>query len=731
MAGNGIGRTGLVADRRRPAQKPAPKPARKPRPPRKPRRGGLFGFIAAVVGFFWRLIWGVTWRIGAVVALILGTTTWYFHNQLPELDALLDARARGSVTMLDYEDQVFAWRGESFGVIRADQVSKHLHNAIIATEDRRFYRHLGVSPRGIASAITINLREGRGPFSGNGGSTLTQQVAKLLCLGVPYDPQQWKSEADYESDCRQGSITRKLKEVPYALALEAKYSKAEILTIYLNRAYLGASARGFEAASQRYFGISARELRPAQAAMLAGLLIAPSRLAPTASLARAQGRAGVVVGLMEDQGYLTKAEAADARTNPATLTEAAGQRTGGWFADWLMDSTPSFLTRGTTEDVIIHTTFDQHLQAQVEAAIDHIFATKVREGSNAQTAVIVMSADGAVRAMAGGRKPAAPGAFNRATQAKRQTGSAFKPFVYAAALDLGYSPLHILDDSPLTITMRGQAPWSPQNYTREFKGPVTMTEALKHSLNIPVVRLSEEIGRDVVRKVAEDFGIVSDLANGPALALGVSETSLLEMTGAYAGILNGGSSVTPYGVSELRLKSDREPLIRQLGGINERVISEGAARQLTWMMAQIIEGGTGTRAKLGDRPAAGKTGTTQAARDAWFLGFTADYVTGVWMGYDDNSPLTGVTGGGLPAEIWREVMVRIHRGMPVRPLPMDAPVAQVAQPANDGWVVGPGGVWVQQQPQQGQQPQPAPQDPLGNMVDQLLRDVIGTLGGQW
>lgn len=728
MAAYGRGGQKLVAERRKTRAAPAPKSprARKPRPP---RRGGVAGFVAAIVGFVWRVIWGVTWRITAVIALIVGGVTFHFYSQLPPVADLLDARARGSVTMLDYEDQVFAWRGESFGVIRADQVSKHLHNAVVATEDRRFYSHLGVSPRGIASAVAINLREGRGPFSGNGGSTLTQQVAKLLCLGVPYDTATWASEAAYEADCRQGSLVRKLKEVPYAFALEAKYSKLEILTIYFNRAYLGASARGFEAASQRYFGISARELRPAQAAMLAGLLVAPSRLAPTASLARAQGRARVVIGLMEEQGYLTKAEADEARANPATLTEAAQQRSGGWVADWIMDSTPSFLTRGTTEDVIIHTTFDQHMQAQVEAAIAHIFATKVREGSQAQAAVVVMSADGAVRAMAGGRTPASPGAFNRATQAKRQTGSSFKPFIYAAALDMGYSPLHILDDSPLTITQRGQAPWSPQNYTRDFKGRMTMVEAFKQSTNVPAVRLSEEIGRDVVRKVAEDFGIVSDLAQGPALALGVSEATLLEMTGAYAGILNGGSSVTPYGVSELRLKSDREPLIRQLGGINERVISEAAARQLTWMMAQVVESGTGTRAKLPDRQAAGKTGTTSAARDAWFLGFTADYVAGVWMGYDDNQPLTGVTGGGLPAEIWHEVMLRVHRGMPPRPLPMDAPVAQVAQPQvqDDGWRVGPGGIWVQTQPQV---QQPA-NDPIGSMVDQLLRDVIGTFGGQW
>jgi len=225
----------------------------------------------------------------------------------------------------------------------------------------------------------------------------------------------------------------------------------------------------------------------------------------------------------------------------------------------------------------------------------------------------------------------------------------------------------------LTINIPGSGAWSPKNYTKEFKGSVTLTDALKESLNIPAVKLSESVGRENVRKVASDFGIDSDLAAGPALALGASESTLIEMTGAYAGILNGGSSVTPYGLVELRLLGDREPLMGTGGGIKERVIRENAAGQLIYMMERVVSQGTGRRAALADREAAGKTGTTQAARDAWFIGFTADYVAGVWMGYDDNTPLTGVTGGGLPAEIWHEVMTRVHQGLPSRPLPMIAP----------------------------------------------------------
>ncbi len=627
-----------------------------------------------MVLWIWRLIWGVVWRVGAVGAMGLAGVVFYFYAQLPPVADLLDARARGSVTLLDRDGQVFAWRGETFGgQITADTVSPDLLNAVIATEDKRFYQHFGVSPRGIASAVTINLSEGRGPLEGNGGSTITQQVAKLLCLGVPYVASEWKSEGDYEADCRSGGIWRKVKEIPYAIAMEVKYSKADILTIYFNRAYLGAGARGFEAAAQRYFGISANQVSPAQAAMLAGLLKAPSKYAPTNNLKRAQDRAAVIIGLMEDQGYLTPEEAQDAVANPAQLSAAAAQSSGGFFADWVMESAPAFLTSETTEDVIIDTTLDPVIQAKADEALAWVFANKIKDGSNAQAAIVVMSADGAVRAMVGGRKTEDAGAFNRATQALRQTGSTFKPFVYAAALDLGWSPMDYVDDSPLTIDIPGSGPWSPDNYDNEYKGMITLADALAESRNIPAVKVSEAVGREAVRAVAAGFGLTSDLAAGPALALGASESTLLTMTGAYAGILNGGSSVTPFGMNALRLKDENEPLIGPGGGIGERVISEEAALQLIYMMNQGVLRGTGTRAQLDGWQVAGKTGTTSAARDAWFIGFTAEYVTGVWMGYDDNTPLVGVTGGGLPAEIWHEVMLRIVDGQSPVDLPMIIP----------------------------------------------------------
>ncbi|MFC7702852.1 transglycosylase domain-containing protein [Plastorhodobacter daqingensis] len=722
MSGSGK-KPPLVAEKRYGAQTRAARPEqRKPQarktPARKARGGNLLSrLVGGIFRLVFRIVWGVAWRTAAVVALLLGLGTFYYYSTLPPVGALLDGRTRGSVTLLDNEGQVFAWRGETFGgQITVENVSPHLKNAVVATEDRRFYQHFGVSPRGIAGAIRINMREGRSPLSGNGGSTITQQVAKLLCLGVPYDRTSGQTEAEYEADCRRSSVWRKIKEVPYALAMEAKYSKDEILTIYLNRAYLGAGARGFEAAAQRYFGKSANQVNPAEAAMLAGLLVAPSYYAPTRSLERAQGRANVILGLMAEQRYLTQAQLAEARSNPARLSEAAEARAGGYFADWVMESGPSFLTRETTEDVIIRTTLDQRIQRAAESALAHIFETKVREGSEAQAAIVVMSADGAVRAMVGGRRTQVSGAFNRATQALRQTGSSFKPFVFAAAMDLGYNPSDWVEDSPLTLNIPGSGPWSPRNYTNDFRGQVTLTEAFKHSLNIPAVRVSESVGRDNIRRVAAEFGINSTLAQGPALALGTSESTLVEMTGAYAGILNGGNAVRPYGLVDLRLVGDSQPLIGQEGGIQNRVISQQAAALTTFMMREVIESGTGTRAKLPDREAAGKTGTTQAARDAWFIGFTADYVAGVWMGYDDNTPLNGVTGGGLPAEIWREVMVRVHQGLPARPLPLEVPPPPV-----------PLETVVRQHTGRAVAAESPRNEPAENPIDQILREVLGPL----
>lgn len=745
MAVSGNGRGPLVADRRYPSTKvakaasgtgrgggggksgggpgrgsggkPKKTTARKP----APKRYGnpVVGFFAGIIRFFWRLFWRIFWTLGILGGSVLAVVIFYFYAQLPPVTDLIDARARGSVTLLDQNDKVFAWRGETFGgMITAETVSPYLKNAVVATEDRRFYRHFGISPRGIASAVRINLAEGRGPLEGNGGSTITQQVAKLLCLGIAYDPKKWKTEADYEADCRQGGIMRKIKEVPYAMAMEFKYSKDEILTIYFNRAYLGAGARGFEAAAQRYFGKSANEVNPAEAALLAGLLKAPSTFAPTNNLERSQARASVVVGLMEEQGYLTKEEADEARAHPAQLSEAAATKSGGYFADWVMETVPSFLASETTEDVVIRTTLDQRLQKASEEALAYIFETKLKEGSKAQAAIVVMSADGAVRAMVGGRKIEAAGSFNRATQALRQTGSSFKPFVYAAAMDLGWSPSDFVDDSPLTINIPGSGPYTPSNYDHEFKGLITLTQALAESRNIPAVKVSEAVGRDKVREIATQFGLKSDLAAGPALALGASESTLIDMTGAYAGILNGGSAVKPYGLRDLRLQGESEPMIGQDGGMGERVISQEAAELLTYMMTQVIETGTGGRAALPDRQVAGKTGTTQAARDAWFVGFTADYVAGVWMGYDDNTPMSGVTGGGLPAEIWHEVMLRVNEGVPPKPLPMivpqalaPPPVGTEPQPLPPGYV-DPNAPFDPMAQQNGVPQQPMATDPL-------------------
>ncbi|CUH69836.1 Penicillin-binding protein 2D [Thalassovita autumnalis] len=658
--------TAKPAARKTPARK---KTAR--RKPAKPSRNPIVRFFRAIFGWLFRLIWAFTWRITALAMIVVGLAVGYVYSTLPEVTALLDGRANGSVVMTDRTGEVFAWRGDQFGgVVTADSVSPHLKNAVVATEDKRFYRHFGISPRGVASAVRINLREGRGPLSGHGGSTITQQTAKLLCLGVVYDDTQWDSEAAYEADCRRGSLWRKGKEAIYALAMEVKYTKDEILSIYLNRAYMGGGAYGSEAAAQRYFGKPAAALSAAEGAMIAGLLTAPSTLAPTSNLTRSQNRAGVIIGLMEDQGYLSTKAAQEARDNPAKLSPAAQARAGGYFADWVMSSGPEFFTRNSTSDVVIRTTLDQRIQDAAEEAMNYIFSEKVREGSKAQAAIVVMSADGAVRAMVGGRKTKVTGAFNRAVQAKRQTGSAFKPFVYATALELGWSANDIVVDEPITINIPGSSPWSPQNYDRKFHGPVTLTEALRVSLNIPAVKIAQDAGLENVRKVASDFGIESDLAAGPSLALGASDTSLLEVTGAYAGILNGGSSVRPYGLVELKMQGDDEALMTSTGGIGERVISEDAARELTWMMHVVASEGTGRRANLPDWQVAGKTGTSQKAKDAWFIGFTADYVAGVWMGYDDNTPLTGVTGSGLPAEIWHETMRRVHEGLTPKPLPM-------------------------------------------------------------
>lgn len=630
--------------------------------------------------------WAFAWRLAAVGAVIFAGAVGYFHSVLPPPADLLDGRTRGSVTLLDGNGSVFAWRGDQYGgAVAPDTVSPHLLNAVIATEDKRFYRHFGVSPRGIAGAMIINIREGRGPFSGHGGSTITQQVAKLLCLGIKHDPAGGMSESEFEADCRRNTIWRKIKEIPFAVAMEIKFTKDEILAIYLNRSYLGAGATGFQAASLRYFGKPATEVGPAEAAMLAGLLAAPSRYAPTRNIAKARQRAGLIVGLMERQGYLTAEQAKAAKERPARLSAAAAARAGGYFADWIMGESPSIFTRHSTEDVVIRTTYDRKVQRAADEALSHVFKTKIRVGSNAQAAIVVMTPDGAVRAIVGGRNTEASGQFNRAASALRQTGSLFKPFVYAAALERGYRRNQIVVDEPFTVNVPGSGPWTPRNIDGEYRGKVTLAEAFADSINTIAVQVAEDVGRGRVTEIARGFGIRNKLADGPAFALGTSESTLLEMTGAYAGILAGGKRVAPYGLVEIRLSGDRTPILSKSESGGERVISEDVSRELVRLMHGVVEGGTGIRARLEGWQAAGKTGTSQDAKDAWFIGFTADYVAGVWMGYDDNTPLRGVTGGGLPAEIWRETMARIHEGREPAMLPMSAEDAGASSdPRRDG-----------------------------------------------
>ncbi len=631
----------------------------------------LIQLLRKISFFILKVIWRFFWRTSLIVILGMSIGVAYYYLGLKEFESLLDERARGSVTLENNMGEVFAWRGDNFSEnLTANNISSHLKNAVLATEDRRFYKHFGISPRGITSAVYINLKEGRGPLSGHGGSTITQQTAKLVCLGKPFRQSEWKSEKAYEASCRTSTVWRKIKEALYALSLEFKFSKDEILTIYINRVFLGAGTRGFEAAAQRYFAKSAKVVNPSEAAMLAGLLKAPTRYAPTNNLKRSQERANLIVGQMENQKFLSAVEANFARKNPAVLSKLAQSRAGGYFTDWVMGSLPKYLTYETTEDVIISTTFDPIIQNAAEGAVRSVFRNQVSRHSKAQAAVIIMSPNGAVRAMVGGREASGNGLFNRATQALRQTGSSFKPIVYATALEMGYSPSDLVNDEPITINIPGSNLWTPKNYSNTFSGEVTLTKAFSESLNIPAIKISEAIGRTSVSELGNKFGLFSDPDNGPAIALGTSEATLLDLVSAYATILNQGARIEPFGWEKLQLKKNKnEILMANSERRNMKIINPETAHNLIFMMSEVTTNGTGKRAKFPNWEVAGKTGTSQSARDAWFIGFSKYYVAGVWIGYDDNTPLQGVTGGGLPADIWRTAMEEIHWNLPPTPLP--------------------------------------------------------------
>ena len=600
------------------------------------------------------LLW-LSVNVSVIVSVILFIAVVNYVNKLPPIEELLDDRKRGSVTLLDRNNEVFAWRGNQFGgILKSNVLNPVLHDAIISVEDRTFYSHYGVSLRGILGAIRINLREGRGPFSGHGGSTITQQVAKILCL--------LQGDINTQKHCRRSTISRKLLEIPFALALEYAYSKKDILSIYINRVYLGSGAYGFEAASERYFNKSSSELSIGEAALLAGLLKAPTRYSPINNKDLSQSRALTVLKIMRDQKQISVTDFEKAVKSLPIIQENNINEIGSYYADWVMQDAPQEITTQSKEDIIIRTYFDPKIQKAVDNTILSFLETEIMSDSKAQIAIVVMSADGHVRAMSGGRpSEKIPGQFNRAYQAKRQPGSAFKPFVYGAALDIGISPNTILTDEPVTIMFgeNNYKEYSPKNYDNKYLGPVTIEEAFSKSLNTVAVKVGTQIGINRVKTLARELGIETFIPSEPSIALGSSEVNLLELTTAYAGILNNGTKVYAKGWRDLSVKKSNEIIIKEGSERGFRVFSKLAAQTLKYLMFSSVETGTGKNASVKNWQIAGKTGTSQSFRDAWFVGFSTNYVIGVWMGNDDNKPLKNVSGGGLPAKIFSKIMTKI------------------------------------------------------------------------
>jgi len=600
------------------------------------------------------LLW-LSVNVSVIVSVILFIAVVNYVNKLPPIEELLDDRKRGSVTLLDRNNEVFAWRGNQFGgILKSNVLNPVLHDAIISVEDRTFYSHYGVSLRGILGAIRINLREGRGPFSGHGGSTITQQVAKILCL--------LQGDINTQKHCRRSTISRKLLEIPFALALEYAYSKKDILSIYINRVYLGSGAYGFEAASERYFNKSSSELSIGEAALLAGLLKAPTRYSPINNKDLSQSRALTVLKIMRDQKQISVTDFEKAVKSLPIIQENNINEIGSYYADWIMQDAPQEITTQSKEDIIIRTYFDPKIQKAVDNTILSFLETEIMSDSKAQIAIVVMSADGHVRAMSGGRpSEKIPGQFNRAYQAKRQPGSAFKPFVYGAALDIGISPNTILTDEPVTIMFgeNNYKEYSPKNYDNKYLGPVTIEEAFSKSLNTVAVKVGTQIGINRVKTLARELGIETFIPSEPSIALGSSEVNLLELTTAYAGILNNGTKVYAKGWRDLSVKKSNEIIIKEGSERGFRVFSKLAAQTLKYLMFSSVETGTGKNASVKNWQIAGKTGTSQSFRDAWFVGFSTNYVIGVWMGNDDNKPLKNVSGGGLPAKIFSKIMTKI------------------------------------------------------------------------
>ncbi|GLS43125.1 transglycosylase domain-containing protein [Methylobacterium brachythecii] len=640
---------------------------------RSRRRGSILGklvYTGVVLGL---------WAVIGVAGLVA-----YHASQLPPIDQLSVPKRPPNIAILASDGSLLANRGETGGrTVSIKELPPYLPRAFVAIEDRRFYDHFGVDPVGIARAVVQNVTR-RGVSQG--GSTLTQQLAKNLFL-TP-----------------ERSASRKIQEAILALWLEHKYSKDEILELYLNRVYFGAGAYGVEAAAQRYFGKPAKNVSLAEAAMLGGLVQAPSRLAPNRNLKAAQVRAAQVLAAMQELGFAKEPDVKVALAQPARTFSSRGGGSANYVADLVMDVLDDFLPKFEA-DIVVATTVDSGLQAAAEKAlVDELNAKGVRYNVG-QGALVSMKPDGAVRALIGGRDYA-QSQFNRATTAKRQPGSSFKPFVYLSAVERGLTPDTVRDDAPIKI-----GNWSPENYTHAYHGPVTLRDALAQSLNTVAVRLGQEVGPKTVVQTAQRLGISSSLQANGSIALGTSEVTPMEMVGAYCAFANGGTGVIPYVIASIKSADGKVLYKRGAGGLG-KVMSPDADGMMNAMMHETFVSGTARKGDIPGWDLAGKTGTSQDYRDAWMIGYSGSLVTGVWLGNDDGESTKKATGGSLPLEIWKTYMTTALKGEKPVPLPgmnrwHARPEAAVAQAAPNpiGDIIGA----ITGEPQQTASTRPPPQ----------------------
>lgn len=584
--------------------------------PQKPKKAHIF-FQLCRFGFV-LFLWG---------SLFLGAYIAFVASELPKITADVKFERKRAITFLASDGSTLAQIGELKGeTVDVKELPPHLVHALMAIEDRRFYEHFGVDLLGISRAMVVNIRHGG--FV-QGGSTITQQLAKNLFL------------------TRERTIKRKVQEALLAIWLENQLTKDELLTAYLNRVYFGSGAYGIEAASQLYFDKHATNLNVEEAALLVGLLKAPSRYSPLNNPDLSIKRQQVVLAAMKDAGYAYSSDNDMSIQGQIRTPKESNKQQIYYFTDWLMDRVQSKIGAAET-DLIVRTTLSPALQKQAEQELLNIIQSHGEERHIEQGAIIMLENTGAVKAMIGGRNYQ-ESQFNRATQALRSPGSAFKPFVYLTALYRGWDENDLILDAPIT-----EGSYRPENFGDKYLGEVSLRQALTYSLNTAAVRLADKVGIGYVIGTARKLGITSDLNRDLSIALGSSGVSLLEMTSAYTAFPNKGRRPEVYAI--LEIKDDEDNIYYEYSpSYPPQLFEEDAVEDTASIMNDVIEEGTGKAANI-NQYAGGKTGTSQDFRDAWFIGFTKAYTTGIWLGNDDNSPMMNVTGGSFPAQIWRNIM---------------------------------------------------------------------------